>query len=47
MRTVTHSKVGGLMAFAKRKATCIGCKAVLPDEGAICDHCKPRGAEIY
>ena len=34
-RTMTKvaSKVGGLMAFAKKKETCIGCRAVLQEDG--------------
>lgn len=36
--------------FTKRKATCIGCKAVLLDEllnSAVCNHCREKENEIY
>lgn len=47
-KTVVHSKVGALAAFTKKKSTCIGCRAVLEDQdSAVCNHCKPREAEIY
>uniref|UniRef100_A0A3B4AS68 DNA polymerase n=1 Tax=Periophthalmus magnuspinnatus TaxID=409849 RepID=A0A3B4AS68_9GOBI len=32
-KTVLTSKVGGLMAFAQKRSTCIGCKAVLKTDG--------------
>lgn len=32
-KTVLTSKVGGLMAFAQKRNTCIGCKAVLKTDG--------------
>ena len=31
-KTQVMSKIGGLMAFAKKKSSCIGCKAVLDDD---------------
>uniref|UniRef100_A0A4W3ICB1 DNA polymerase n=1 Tax=Callorhinchus milii TaxID=7868 RepID=A0A4W3ICB1_CALMI len=31
-KTVLTAKIGGLMAFAKKRNTCIGCKAVLNDD---------------
>ncbi|KRX57161.1 DNA polymerase delta catalytic subunit, partial [Trichinella sp. T9] len=46
-KTVTHSKLGGLMAFTKKQETCLNCRAVLSNNGAICDHCKPKEVEIY
>ncbi|XP_014678867.1 PREDICTED: DNA polymerase delta catalytic subunit-like [Priapulus caudatus] len=47
-KTVVHSKVGGLMAFAKKRSTCVGCKAILDTDGvAVCKHCKSRESEIY
>jgi len=30
-KTMVASKVGGLMAFAKKKSSCIGCKVPLDD----------------
>lgn len=32
-KTVLTSKIGGLMAFAQKRSTCIGCKAVLKTDG--------------
>lgn len=32
-KTVLTSRVGGLMAFAQKRSTCIGCRAVLKTEG--------------
>ncbi|XP_022652508.1 DNA polymerase delta catalytic subunit-like [Varroa destructor] len=49
-KAVVHSKVGALAMFTKRKATCIGCKAVLLDEvlnKAVCNHCREKENEIY
>lgn len=34
-KTVLTSRVGGLMAFAQKRSTCIGCKAVLKTDGVI------------
>ncbi|CAD6199696.1 unnamed protein product [Caenorhabditis auriculariae] len=50
MRTVVQSKVGGLAAFTKKSATCLGCKSVLPKDSssdAVCKHCLPKLPEIY
>ncbi|WCJ37598.1 DNA polymerase delta catalytic subunit [Euphorbia peplus] len=39
---------GGLMKFAKKQLTCIGCKAVISgSEKTVCSHCKGREAELY
>ncbi|XP_033928295.1 DNA polymerase delta catalytic subunit [Melopsittacus undulatus] len=38
---------GGLMAFTTRKSSCVGCRAVLPHHGAVCDFCSHRQAELY
>lgn len=49
-KAVVHSKVGALAMFTKKKASCIGCKVVLPssrESGAVCEHCDPRANEIY
>ncbi|MBN3293760.1 DPOD1 polymerase, partial [Polypterus senegalus] len=35
------------MAFAKKRSTCIGCKAVLNDDGAVCTYCRNRESELY
>ncbi|KAL4658284.1 DNA polymerase delta catalytic subunit [Arapaima gigas] len=46
-KTVLTSKVGGLMAFAQKRSTCIGCRAVLKTDVAVCDFCKKRESELY
>ncbi|XP_059584205.1 DNA polymerase delta catalytic subunit isoform X1 [Alligator mississippiensis] len=46
-KTVLTSKVGGLMAFATKRSTCIGCRAVLPHHGAVCKFCLDRQSELY
>uniref|UniRef100_A0A3Q3K726 DNA polymerase n=1 Tax=Monopterus albus TaxID=43700 RepID=A0A3Q3K726_MONAL len=46
-RTVLTSKVGGLMAFAQKRSTCIGCRAVLKSDVAVCDFCKKKESELY
>lgn len=48
--TVTTPTVasGGIMKFAKKRLSCLGCRAQLsPGETTVCKHCKPREAEIY
>ncbi|VDN97005.1 unnamed protein product [Rodentolepis nana] len=50
VKSVVHSKVGQLSAFTQKRATCIGCKALLPKDReaeALCTYCKPRESEIY
>ncbi|KAK9135052.1 hypothetical protein Syun_014382 [Stephania yunnanensis] len=41
----------GIMKFAKKQLSCIGCKAVLRHvingEQTVCSHCKGREAELY
>ncbi|XP_028824417.1 DNA polymerase delta catalytic subunit isoform X1 [Denticeps clupeoides] len=46
-KTVLTSKVGGLMAFAQKRSTCIGCRAVLKTDMAVCDFCKKKESELY
>ncbi|XP_040289566.1 DNA polymerase delta catalytic subunit [Bufo bufo] len=46
-KTVLTSKVGGLMAFAKKRSTCIGCKATLNHDGAVCNYCRNRESELH
>lgn len=42
------SKVGALAAFTKKRATCVSCKALLPDaSAALCTHCKSKESGIY
>uniref|UniRef100_A0A0A0KIW2 DNA polymerase n=1 Tax=Cucumis sativus TaxID=3659 RepID=A0A0A0KIW2_CUCSA len=38
----------GIMKFAKKQLTCIGCKALLgKSDKTLCSHCKGREAELY
>ncbi|KAJ3583701.1 hypothetical protein NHX12_015815 [Muraenolepis orangiensis] len=46
-KTVLTSRVGGLMAFAQKRSSCIGCKAVLKNDAAVCDYCKQKESELY
>ncbi|XP_046893515.1 DNA polymerase delta catalytic subunit isoform X1 [Hypomesus transpacificus] len=46
-KTVLTSRVGGLMAFAQKRSTCIGCRAVLKTDVAVCDFCKRKESELY
>lgn len=49
-KSVATSKVGALVAFTRKKETCLGCRAVLTadrEKGALCKHCEPREAEFY
>ncbi|KAG1674520.1 DNA polymerase delta catalytic subunit [Nymphon striatum] len=46
-KIVVTSKVGALSAFTKKRSTCIGCKALLDNEGAVCKYCKVKESEIY
>ncbi|KAI0955116.1 DNA-directed DNA polymerase delta [Taiwanofungus camphoratus] len=48
--------VGGLMKFAVKRTTCLGCKTPLGPknsvkkgdvEGAVCNNCRPRLGELY
>ncbi|KAI0295971.1 hypothetical protein BC826DRAFT_1006478 [Russula brevipes] len=44
--------VGGLMKFAVKTVTCLGCKTPLRannsvSNGAVCDNCRPRISELY
>lgn len=48
---VAAPTTGGLMKFAKKTATCMGCKKPLPGPadaaGAVCENCRPRFGELY
>ncbi|KAL2498566.1 DNA polymerase delta catalytic subunit [Abeliophyllum distichum] len=38
----------GIMRFAKKQLTCIGCKALISNsDHTLCSHCKGREAELY
>ncbi|RPB11091.1 DNA polymerase delta subunit [Morchella conica CCBAS932] len=49
--SVSAPTVGGLMKFAKKTQTCMGCKTPLTKkaeaDGAVCENCKPRFGELY
>ncbi|TGZ65787.1 hypothetical protein CRM22_005695 [Opisthorchis felineus] len=50
VKAVVHSKVGQLSAFTQKRATCVGCRTLLPNdkaEAALCKYCEPRASEIY
>lgn len=32
VKSMSHSKVGQLSAFTQKRATCVGCKALLPKD---------------
>ncbi|XP_021937264.1 DNA polymerase delta catalytic subunit isoform X2 [Zootermopsis nevadensis] len=47
-KAVVTSRVGALSAFTRRKETCLGCKAVLSEDGIpLCKHCAPDEARLY
>ncbi|KAK5155358.1 DNA polymerase delta subunit 1 [Cryomyces antarcticus] len=49
--SVAAPTMGGLMKFAKKTQTCMGCKKPLvgkeEKEGAVCENCRPRFGELY
>eukprot|EP00004_Rigifila_ramosa_P023332 TRINITY_DN6539_c0_g1_i1.p1 TRINITY_DN6539_c0_g1~~TRINITY_DN6539_c0_g1_i1.p1 ORF type:complete len:1108 (+),score=265.50 TRINITY_DN6539_c0_g1_i1:22-3324(+) len=46
--SITTPTVGGIMKFAKKTLTCMGCKTPLGDnELTLCKHCRGKEAEIY
>jgi len=49
--SVAAPTMGGLMKFAKKTQTCMGCKKPLVStsekEGAVCENCRPRFGELY
>ncbi|OAA66078.1 DNA polymerase delta catalytic subunit [Cordyceps fumosorosea ARSEF 2679] len=48
--SVAAPTVGGLMKFAKKTQTCMGCKRPLggkESQGAVCGDCAPRVGELY
>ncbi|KAI9827344.1 MAG: DNA-directed DNA polymerase delta [Sarea resinae] len=49
--SVAAPTLGGLMKFAKKTQTCMGCKkplvGKLEKEGAVCNDCAPRVGEFY
>ncbi|RAL14858.1 DNA-directed DNA polymerase delta POL3 [Aspergillus homomorphus CBS 101889] len=49
--SVAAPTMGGLMKFAKKTQTCLGCKKPLSRKeemaGAVCEYCRPRLGELY
>ena len=49
--TVTAPTTGGLMKFAKKTQTCMGCRkplvSAMERDGAVCADCRPRLGELY
>ncbi|KAJ5894683.1 DNA polymerase delta catalytic subunit [Penicillium taxi] len=49
--SVAAPSLGGLMKFAKKTETCMGCKKPLSSKnemaGAVCENCRPRLGELY
>lgn len=49
--SVAAPTLGGLMKFAKKTQTCMGCKKPLVSKneksGAVCENCRPRLGEFY
>ncbi|KAJ5710176.1 DNA polymerase delta catalytic subunit [Penicillium malachiteum] len=49
--SVAAPSLGGLMKFAKKTQTCMGCKKPLSGKeemaGAVCENCRPRLGELY
>ncbi|XP_014118403.1 PREDICTED: DNA polymerase delta catalytic subunit, partial [Pseudopodoces humilis] len=46
-KTLLTSKSGGLSAFTSKRSSCVGCRALLPHHGAVCDFCRRRESELY
>ncbi|CAG8457220.1 5856_t:CDS:10 [Paraglomus occultum] len=45
---VATPTVGGLMKFAVKTATCLGCRTPLSKhESVVCRHCQPKTGELY
>ncbi|XP_031129321.1 DNA polymerase delta catalytic subunit [Ipomoea triloba] len=46
--SISTPSTGGIMKFAKKQLTCIGCKALISEsDRTLCKHCKGREAELY
>ncbi|KAK4999784.1 DNA-directed DNA polymerase delta [Elasticomyces elasticus] len=49
--SVAAPTMGGLMKFAQKTSTCMGCKKPLVSaaekQGAVCENCRPRFGELY
>ena len=43
MVTTPSAASGGIMKFAQKRLTCLGCKAMLgKEEQTVCKHCKEK-----
>ncbi|XP_068652015.1 DNA polymerase delta catalytic subunit-like isoform X2 [Aristolochia californica] len=46
--SISTPSTGGIMKFAKKQLSCIGCKALISNsDQTLCLHCKGREAELY
>ncbi|KAL9393448.1 hypothetical protein Peur_012733 [Populus x canadensis] len=46
--SISTPSTGGIMKFAKKQLTCIGCKTLLSNsDRTLCSNCKGREAELY
>ncbi|KAL9158743.1 hypothetical protein ABFS82_08G088800 [Erythranthe guttata] len=46
--SISTPSTGGIMKFAKKQRTCLGCKALISNsDHTLCSHCKGREAELY
>ncbi|EON64116.1 DNA polymerase delta subunit 1 [Coniosporium apollinis CBS 100218] len=49
--SVAAPTMGGLMKFAQKTSTCMGCKKPMRSaqekDGAVCENCRPRFGELY
>eukprot|EP00245_Coleochaete_scutata_P011481 TRINITY_DN4271_c0_g1_i1.p1 TRINITY_DN4271_c0_g1~~TRINITY_DN4271_c0_g1_i1.p1 ORF type:complete len:309 (-),score=59.18 TRINITY_DN4271_c0_g1_i1:190-1023(-) len=46
--SIAMPSVGGIMKFAKKRLSCLGCKAAITEEEqTLCVHCRGRESELY
>ncbi|XP_068647380.1 DNA polymerase delta catalytic subunit-like isoform X1 [Aristolochia californica] len=46
--SISTPSTGGIMKFAKKQLSCIGCKALISNsDQTLCSHCKGREPELY
>nr|WDA42964.1 DNA polymerase delta catalytic subunit [Fagopyrum tataricum] len=46
--SISTPSAGGIMKFAKKQLSCIGCRALIRgNDQLLCEHCKGREAELY
>uniref|UniRef100_A0A8C3MI60 DNA polymerase n=1 Tax=Geospiza parvula TaxID=87175 RepID=A0A8C3MI60_GEOPR len=46
-KTLLTARSGALSAFTSKRSSCVGCRALLPHHGAVCDFCRQRESELY